>query len=814
MVGRLKGNEWLQLRRVGAVCARHKIRADYEGEIVKRASSPVVKTALRGDYHQLLRKQLERISTHAVAAVLKRGDSRTLEDEWAMRAVSAPTGSSSMAQVLEATGRGGPNATASDRANKKAALSAMPKAWLDGALRLSHVNLARMSTKPEPRNKARTLLASGDFTTFVATHAIRGMEGSGNYGGMAASQRPEVIGQWLEGVSKVKRGVQWSADLDDYNWQHELWELEMMWEERALAYDRHDTKVSRSRAESCRRIAGSFRRSVMLCEGRAYRAYIGLYSGHRGTTLDNTTKHEADRLVALGQLERLGMASFHYYPTESGDDEWLFTETWTEGAAYIQVCRLMGLRMNARKQLCGAKHGEYLQRCVSEDTAPKQPLTGLLATLVTGNWYRPTGTWLNAAMDGATSGWLEAAARGLPKVAAARMCGMILDQALRAPGTKEQLAWRQHATYSAAGKALFGEFGGFGGCVPPDLVVRQACQGPWMSPGVSDYLRTAEAGWLLRGMKKEWMIKQFKEAVAVDAHGSSEQNHYRDVLGKAVAERWPRGADFVHIEWCGTELEPAPGLKATAAAWASAKNAGRAITEEDNLAAMGIGGREANLMGGYETIIRTAAPERLARLRPLREPPGETRYTAADPNVKACLAVHAIAQPAFGLTTSSRLRRAMTIVAAPHGAGVSRICRRFRQGSVARYDRVASALVGQDAYWRPSGEHGVDTRVVRSTAAMVAQRIASGYRPGLKTMFTHEHPEVIVEELRRAGVEARWMIFKPDAERRAAALEARGVCAQLMHYMHNCARMLYMAEGYTDTLRSEEAVVQLVTASV
>jgi len=400
----------------------------------------------------------------------------------------------------------------------------------------------------------------------------------------------------------------------------------------------------------------------------------------------------------------------------------------------------------------------------------------------------------------------------MPKVAAARMCGMILDQVMRDPATKAQLAWRRHATYSPAGTQLFGEFPGYEGMVPPDLVVRQEFRRAWVSHGVSDYLRTAEARWLLRGMKKDWMVKQFKEAVAVDAHGSAEQNHYRNQLGLAVAERWKKGDDFRHIEWCGTELAPAPGLRDTAMAWATAKNAGRAITEEDNLAAMGIGAREANLMGGYETIIRTAAPERLARLRPLREPPSERHYTAADPNVKACLMVHAAAQPKFGLVTSSRQHRSMTVVAAPHGAGVSRICRRFRQGAVARYDRVASALVGQAAYWRPTGEDGVDKRVVRSAATLVAQRLAGGYRPGLRTLFTHEHPEVITEELRRAGIAARWMVYKPDAARRAAALEARGVCAQLMRYMHNCANALYMAEGYADTLRTEEEVVQLVTA--
>jgi hypothetical protein len=390
------------------------------------------------------------------------------------------------------------------------------------------------------------------------------------------------------------------------------------------------------------------------------------------------------------------------------------------------------------------------------------------------------------------------------------MCGMVLDQVLREPGTKTQLAWRRYACSTPAGEALFGEFPGYGREVPPDLVVRQKFRPMWYSHGVSDYLRSGEGTWLLRAMTKEWMVEQFKQSVAVDAHGSSEQNNYRDELGKKVAEKWPKGTDFSHIEWAGTELAPAPGMRATADAWVAALAAGRAISEEDNLAAMGLGGREAALMGGYDNLIRTAPPEKLARLRPLRAGPTEHTCTSADPNVKACLAVHARGHEAFNMSVGGNAARNITVVAAPHGAGVSRICRRFRQGTAVRYDRLASALVGQDAYHRPTGQAGVDMMVVKATAAIVAARLASGYRSSVRTLFTHEHPETIVQELQRQGITARWLIYKPPEPQRDATIAARMVAPALRRYMQNCCVALYRAEGYADTLRSEEAVVQLV----
>jgi hypothetical protein len=816
MVGKLKDDSWLQMRKLASVCAREELRADYEDELNKRMTRPVVKTLFGADYDFEFTRKLDVISQYGVSKASKRGDCRDLEDEWKMRAVSAPTGASSCSILLNVTGRGSPSARPSDRPNKKCVLSALPSTWLASAAQLAVWNFARASTKPEPGNKARTLLASGDWITFISTHALRGMEGSGNYGGMAASQRPEVIGNWLEGCGRAKGAMQVSADLDDYNWQHELWELQEMWCSRARAWEETWSSAAKSKALSCWTIAQSFDCSVVSVEGGLHRVCIGLFSGHRGTTLDNTTKHEIDRLLALDSLSRLGLGSVHYYATESGDDEWLLTDNWVEARNYLLMCTYMGLRMNAKKQLVGEEHGEYLQRCISGDATPRQSLCSILSTLCTGNWYRPLGTWLNSAMESACANWLEASSRGLPRTIAARMCGMVLDNVMvdRYEGkTPIGLNWRKYVTFNSAGKALFSGCPGYEGAVPPDLVVRANCRPNWMSIGVSDYLEGKEANWIMRSLKKEWLIKQFSESIAVDAHGSCEQVFERERNSAIVAARWDKHGSFIPVPLGLPELAPGPGLRATAHAWTCAKNSGRAVTEDDNLAAMGVGGREAQLLGGYEELRRNAPPELASRLQPEYPAPTKYAHVACDPNVLAGLQVHKSGQSGFCLAGNNEKamgRRQVTVVAATHGSGISRLARRFNQRHVARFDRVARAWSGMDAYHRPSENPERDKQIWRSVAELVASRLASGHRPELKVLLTHEHPNMLVDCLKQQGIEANWILYSPDRVEVARRIAARNLASGVLRYMQATWSALYLEKAPACELVTEEQVIQLV----
>jgi len=391
---------------------------------------------------------------------------------------------------------------------------------------------------------------------------------------------------------------------------------------------------------------------------------------------------------------------------------------------------------------------------------------------------------------------------------------MILDQLMVDRwDTKKGLKWRQHAMFNESGRVLFADCPGFGDKVPPDVVVRGRPRRNWMSEGVSDYMGTEEGRWLLGLLDKEWMVRQWKDSIAFDAHASCEMGYIREENSRVVADRWDKGDDYVEVPAGLPELRAAPLMQESAAAWVAAKRSGRCITEEDNLAALGLGNREVTMLGGYDAIVADLPPEKLARMRPVGKPNKIDLNVAVDLGLRAALAMFNCRLPAFGVTKEDDPpQRTVVVVAAAHGSGISRLARRFRQGAAARFDRVASAWCGQDAYYR--GYDGARSRrdVTTECARMIGGKLKDGYRPGLRVLLCHEHPDAIVAELQRCGLRSYWYLYDPGEAERARRIAMRRVGAEVMRYMQSCWRSLYSLHGSYDRLDSEESVVQMVQA--
>lgn len=810
MVGRLKNDAWLQLRRMGAVFARNNLRADYEEDLLDRTIRPVVKVCLAVDWAARFAIHARLIAEQAVAAVTRRSDYETFDQHWAKRAVKSTGGSTSINRLVKHMGRTGEMTRDSDRPNKKAGLSSVPKEWVDNVFGAIPINFARASTKPEPRNKARVLNANGDAHTCISSHGIAGFEGSGNVGGMLASQTPEAVGKWLRGVAETP-GMLVSADLDNQNWQHELWELAEIWGARERAHARLNTVASLSKARSCAWVRNAFTRSIVKVEGKLHRVFSTLYSGSRGTMLDNTTHHEISRRVCLDDMAAMGMHVLHENEAETGDDESLKTASWTDAVLYIGVTRLQGVRMNAAKQQVGEKHGTFLQRGISRDAVPRQPLAGILSTLCTGNWYRPSGVWLNSVFQGLCENWIEASARGLPLTAAARMCGMQLDQVMCfwQDGERRELEWRKFVNSFDSGNQLFGSCGsGYGKATLPDLVVRIKPRDNWESHGVSDYYATPEAAWIQRACGKAWMVDQFREGIQNDAHSSVEAAFRRDETGRIVAKNWPLRMAYEHVPIVVPELAPAPGLKLTATLLGHSMRAGRAWTEADNLARMGLGAREATLLGGYDALVATAPPEILSKLEPLVEPCVQVVRTAVDSTLLSLVKRFNLPHKEFGMSTRCKPARHIAIVAATHGSAISRIARRMGSKAM-RFDRAAAFYVGQEAYDRRGNTIDNHITVFRRAVAVLAEHLSAGAYPNLRCLLTHEHPDVIEEILKRFGLSAHTILYTPDRVEVAKRIAARNVSASLLKYMQSTWHELYQLRGYVDIINDEEKLIQV-----
>jgi hypothetical protein len=373
-----------------------------------------------------------------------------------------------------------------------------------------------------------------------------------------------------------------------------------------------------------------------------------------------------------------------------------------------------------------------------------------------------------------------------------------------------QLEWRQYSRSSFSGKQLFSECPGFGDKVPPDLVVRPERDPKWMSPGVSDYLASKEAAWIIRGLSKDWLIRQFKDGIASDTHGSMQENYERERTSRIVADRWPSSEGFIHIPEGLPELPPGPSLSKTVECWLRAKNSGRAISMEDNMSFMGLGNREIQLLGGYETVISNAPWELLARLKPLSESPEPKFAVACDQNVLAGLTTCKAEHEEFGLLLPARESRHITVVAAQHGAGVSRLARRFHQRQVARLDRVGKQLMGVGAYIRGTPDTPEWHREWDHLCDCIARNLYEGWRPHLRVLLTHECPNKMCAALRSYGISSNWILYTPDQAEMARRIASRNVCAGVLRHMASTWNVLYREVSPACELHTEEEVIQIV----
>jgi hypothetical protein len=393
---------------------------------------------------------------------------------------------------------------------------------------------------------------------------------------------------------------------------------------------------------------------------------------------------------------------------------------------------------------------------------------------------------------------------------------MVLDQLMvDLWNNRKPLRWRQHACFNEAGAVLYKDCPGYLDKVPPDLVIRAKPLPNWKSHGVSDYFQTAEAKWLSSLITKTWMKEQWMDGVAFDAHASCEMGYHRETASKAVAERWDKGLDFVEVPLGIPELRPAPGMAETSAAWSAALRSGRATSEEDNLAALGLGNREVALLGGYDNIVKELPPEKQCRLRPLYPRCDKNLGYAVDANVLAALHMFKAEHKSFGLSRSDMpTARTVVVVAATHGSGISRLARRFRQGTAMRFDRLAAAQLGELAYNRNYDGSLPTEQSIRQCARAVGRSLKTGHNPDLRVLLTHEHPNIIADSLKSAGLNSYWYLYTVSDTERDTRVEARAVEPDVLRYMKTTWNRLYRLAGNTDELRSEEDVIQMARAIV
>jgi hypothetical protein len=476
--------------------------------------------------------------------------------------------------------------------------------------------------------RARALTVTGDMATTAADQCLRGVQGGGNFSGLGAIQESDVIGRGIEGASNLD-SITISADLDDQNWRHTLWEWEVLWQARATAVGKLGSTASKEHGSSCRFVATRLKRSLVCFEGESCRISINMFTDHYGTTWDNTNDYKIDRQISLADVERLELRCFQFGVGKSGDLELAEAGTREEAAVSSQVQWMMDIHMKAKEQLMG--------------------------------------------------------------------------------------------TYC-----------------------------------------------------------------------------------------WAKGDDYIEVPARLPELQAAPTMQGSAAAWVAAKHSGYCITEEDNLAALGLANQEVFMLGGSDAAVSDPSLEERACMRPVGKANKIDLDIAVDPGFHSVWAMFQCKLPAFGVTNEDDPpQRTVVVVAAAHGSGISRLARRFRQGAAARFDLVASVWCGLDAYH--CGYDGARSRrdVTTKCARMIGGKLKDGCCPELRVLLCHEHPDAIVAELQRCGLRSYWHLYDPGKAGYARRIAMLRVGAGVMRYLQSCLRSQYSLHGNDDRLDSEESVVHV-----
>jgi hypothetical protein len=341
------------------------------------------------EYFALFKHCTDELITELAARVTTKRHP-TIEEWWATRVASTPSGSSSW-RALSTVHKTRSHKSA-DRPNKRVLYALLPQATINWATNQPPACHARTSTKPEPGRKRRALYAADDLHTIIASYASWGFEDAMRIDGMLAKQAPQDLLDWLvlHQTSQRAGGVWLSLDYSDFNKEHHWWEqaylnvaIAQMWSAAGT------TQVYKQKAAAALWVAASYRNRTTKIQGKTAYHYHGLFSGERNTARDNTLLHNIYKRMTLRLTQMLpGAVPRPVAIVMCGDDEDGWHENQEQAIKYYATGVAVGWHFNKVKQLLSETAHEFLQVMAVQGKTPTQPFAAAVVTFVTGNWYK------------------------------------------------------------------------------------------------------------------------------------------------------------------------------------------------------------------------------------------------------------------------------------------------------------------------------------------------------------------------------------------------------------------------------------------
>lgn len=340
-----------------------------------------------------------------------------LDAWWERRRMNVASGSSSNRKILDQVAAHDDRILSGDRPNKKAIVEALPHNYLRQLLGTIPYAVGRQSTKPEPGRKLRALYAGDDECTYVAAYASHAMEVNMNTHGMCPQQRPKDSVRWMKDCMERNGPAVWfSLDFSDFNKDHsseDLMLLNLVIAQAWLALDDTRTAVEKSRASLW--TAYSVYNRFVHFEGAetGVRTLSGLWSGHRDTARDNTMLHKIYQNMVVQWLDECHPGWGSILRTHlCGDDEDSLLSDDVAAALYYRAFSSLGWHMNSTKQCCGKDTHEFLQRMPDDECIMRAPITSMICSLCSGQWYKEPGQHQDAAIAACSDQYWEMIVRG------------------------------------------------------------------------------------------------------------------------------------------------------------------------------------------------------------------------------------------------------------------------------------------------------------------------------------------------------------------------------------------------------------------
>lgn len=624
MFGSFVGDGVYALRKLLNVTYRRDTEADWEKEKHNRRCWESFKCMPSGaDFDAEFYKKALELSREVAGRVAARSDSKGFVDWWMRRQHHIPGGSTSCGQwarkLFEDDARFGDN----DRPTKKSVFEALDANAMSVAIKSPPSNWARASTKAyEPGDKRRALYASNEIPYLISSWASVHAEKESSKWGSRIRQSPEDFRDWLVDTVQ-KRTKYWiSLDMSDYNKQHMLRHLALLYLARARANaELGDMEKAGADVWLAESMMNSY---VQWPDGEETRVFVGLFSGHRNTARDNTDIHAITVQLALDEMRRLGYPAAPEAVHIAGDDEDTAWGSLVETFVYSSVTYMMGNDMNSIKMLAG-EH-EFLQVSSDSATMMHRPLAALLATLSSGNWYRPSATWYDSIIGGISDNWWEAVARGLPQSAAFYMACRYLNVVMRVrdqeAGKWVELEWWK---YRSPGRVhpLWGVETG----AAPVTRSKPRPRKTWPCRATEDWLAVHKK--VLAGVKPE-KVELYREDLLMDSHGSAFLRHRQTVLAAEVLDKWPARRRMDYVE---PRVQEVRGFSAEEmAACYMALGVSKAPRTDGELASrLGMDPQIVGLVGGWKQLAQYCDGTAWANYMPVLPKRGLTLKAALSP---------------------------------------------------------------------------------------------------------------------------------------------------------------------------------------